>query len=46
MVNPFDRNFFKFFLGFVCILSISFCILYIVGQYSQTEEMQRVVGTK
>ena len=46
MVNPFDRNFFKFFLGFVCILSFSFCILYIVGQYSATEEIQQAAVTK
>jgi hypothetical protein len=33
MVNPFDRNFFKFFLGFVCILALSFLVLYLVGQW-------------
>jgi magnesium-transporting ATPase (P-type) len=34
MVNPFDRNFFKFFVGFVCILAVSFGVLYIVGTYT------------
>jgi len=34
MVNPFDKNFFKFFIGFVCILCVSFGILYIVGRFT------------
>ncbi|MEA2715426.1 MAG: hypothetical protein QOG91_454 [Candidatus Parcubacteria bacterium] len=33
MVNPFDRSFFKFFVGFICILSVSFAIIYFVGRY-------------
>lgn len=33
MVNPFDRNFFKFFTGFVCILLLSFLALYLVQRY-------------
>ena len=36
MVNPFDRNFLKFFLGFVCILAFSFLILYAVGIYNDS----------
>lgn len=35
MVNPFDGSFFKFFLGFVCILILSFIVLYIAGQNLQ-----------
>jgi hypothetical protein len=33
MVNPFDNNFFKFLLGFVCILFVSFAVFYAVGRY-------------
>ena len=33
MVNPFDRNFFKFVLGFACILLASFVLLYFVGRF-------------
>jgi hypothetical protein len=32
MVNPFDRNFFKFISGFITILAVSFAVLYFVGQ--------------
>lgn len=34
MVNPFDKNFFKFLLGFLCILAVSFAVLYVVGAVS------------
>ena len=34
MVNPFDRNFFKFLIGFICVLLASFVVLYFVGRYS------------
>lgn len=34
MVNPFDRSFFKFLIGFTLILGVSFAILYFVGRYS------------
>jgi hypothetical protein len=40
MVNPFDRNFFKFFIGFVCILGLSFLILYVVGQWGGSLDQQ------
>jgi len=33
MVNPFDRNFFKFLIGFACILVLSFVVLYLVSLY-------------
>ena len=35
MVNPFDRTFFKFLIGFTLILGASFAILYFVGHYSK-----------
>jgi hypothetical protein len=35
MKNPFDRDFLKFFVGFVCILSLSFGVLAFVGMYSK-----------
>lgn len=35
MVNPFDRTFFRFLIGFTLMLAISFSILYIVGKYSK-----------
>jgi 1,4-dihydroxy-2-naphthoate octaprenyltransferase len=34
MVNPFDRSFFRFLIGFVCILCVSFAILYTVGRFT------------
>jgi hypothetical protein len=40
MVNPFDRNFFKFFIGFICILVLSFAILYIVSQWGDSLDQQ------
>jgi hypothetical protein len=40
MVNPFDRSFFKFFFGFVCILGLSLAILYIVGQWGSSLDSQ------
>ena len=36
MVNPFDRSFFKFFIGFVIILAASFAVLYFVQAYGST----------
>ncbi len=33
MVNPFDKTFFKFAVGFAAILAISFLVFYLVGQY-------------
>ena len=33
MVNPFDRSFFKFLIGFAIILVASFAILYLAGKY-------------
>jgi hypothetical protein len=33
MVNPFDKSFFRFLIGFACILILSFVVLYVAGQY-------------
>lgn len=33
MKNPLDKNFFKFLIGFICILATSFGFLYIAGAY-------------
>jgi len=33
MVNPFDKSFFKFLIGFAIILLVSFGVLYLVGNY-------------
>jgi magnesium-transporting ATPase (P-type) len=46
MVNPFDRNFFKFFVGFVCILAVSFGVLYIVGTYTNSADKRASVIQK
>jgi hypothetical protein len=35
MVNPFDRNFFHFFVGFLVILCTSFSILFLADKYSR-----------
>lgn len=43
MTNPFDRSFFKFFLGFVLILTIGFGILYFVGRYTSSLDRQATV---
>ncbi|MFA6404953.1 MAG: hypothetical protein WCW03_03075 [Candidatus Paceibacterota bacterium] len=43
MVNPFDRNFFKFFFGFLFILIVSFTILYFVGRYSVEDTSSKAV---
>lgn len=40
MINPFDRNFFRFIVGFVAILSISFGILFYVSRYTDTGNKQ------
>ncbi len=36
MVNPFDRNFLKFFIGFVFILIVSFILLAVVQGYADS----------
>lgn len=33
MVNPFDKSFFKFLLGFAGILIFSFAVLYVASNY-------------
>ena len=38
MVNPFDNSFYKFLIGFICILSISFTILYFVSSYENAKK--------
>ncbi|MDE1967170.1 MAG: hypothetical protein KGI45_03860 [Patescibacteria group bacterium] len=38
MTNPFDRNFYRFFIGFICILCVSFAVLYFVGHYGTNQE--------
>ncbi|MFA6554719.1 MAG: hypothetical protein WCS89_04425 [Candidatus Paceibacterota bacterium] len=43
MVNPFDQNFFKFLIGFLFILGVSFSIVYIVGNYSKPTDKQATV---
>lgn len=38
MVNPFDRTFFKFIIGFALMLVASFSILYFVNKHAQQVE--------
>ncbi len=38
MTNPLDHNFFKFLIGFVFILGISFGLIYVAGTYSAQNE--------
>lgn len=33
MVNPFDKSFFKFLIGFASILLLSFAAVYAAGTY-------------
>ncbi|GEM_PF-883460 len=40
VINPFDRNFFKFFIGFICMLTMSFAVLYVVGRYTDPNNKQ------
>ncbi len=42
MVNPFDRNFFHFVVGFGLILSFSFSVLYFTGRYSNVLDGKEV----
>jgi len=44
MVNPFDRNFFKFLFGFLIILAASFSVIYFVGQYAENAPAQAMLG--
>ena len=46
MVNPFDRNFFKFLFGFLVILSVAFGIIYFVGRYSANAPAQATLAPK
>ncbi len=46
MVNPFDRNFFRFLFGFVAILAVSFSVIYLVGRYVGNAPIEASVGTK
>ena len=34
MVNPFDRNFFKFLIGFIGILFFSLGVIFLVSHYT------------
>ena len=36
MVNPFDKTFFRFILGFAFILSLSFGVLFFAGRYQSS----------
>ncbi len=33
MINPFDKNFFHFLVGFLLILTFSFTVLFFAGVY-------------
>ena len=46
MINPFDRDFFKFLMGFLTILCISFAIFFFVNKYSSTINVQEKAETK
>jgi len=46
MVNPFDRNFFKFFIGFIFVLLTSFTILYFIGRYGRPVVHESVTAVK
>ncbi len=42
MVNPFDRNFFHFLIGFSLILCFSFSVLYFTGKYSSVLDAKEI----
>jgi hypothetical protein len=44
MINPFDKNFFRFLLGFTCILVFSFSVLYFTGIYKDVLDGKKVVS--
>jgi hypothetical protein len=47
MINPFDSNFIKFFLGFVLILLAGFAFLYLTHTYNPDAAIQATVyGSK
>jgi hypothetical protein len=45
VVNPFDKNFFNFLLGFLFILCFSFSILYFTGKYSDVIDGKDVAAS-
>lgn len=34
MINPFDRDFFKFTLGFMLVIAAGLTVLYLIGAFS------------
>jgi hypothetical protein len=40
MINPFDKTFFKFLLGFILILLFSFSIFFFTGQNVDNSDIQ------
>lgn len=40
MINPFDKTFFKFLLGFILILLFSFSIFFFTGQNADNSDIQ------
>ncbi|GEM_PF-4842686 len=44
MNNPFDGTFFKFLIGFVLILFVSFGIIYLASQYKSNAPVQAVLS--
>jgi hypothetical protein len=46
MVNPFDRTFFKFIIGFALMLVASFSILYFVNKHAQQAEGREINTAK
>ena len=43
MNNPFDGTFFKFLIGFVLILLVSFSIIYLAGKYKEGSALRASV---
>lgn len=45
MVNPFDRNFFHFLIGFCLILAFSFSILFFTDKYGRVLDGKEVAAS-
>lgn len=46
MINPFDRSFFKFFLGFIVIILASLAVLYFAGHYNASSDTKASIMQK
>ena len=44
MINPFDKNFFHFLIGFLVILGFSFSVIFFTGVYKDVIDGKNVAS--